>query len=128
MRRKVDSNIKKQDKSHWHSSTNSMAPHRNTLPTEQPGHPPKLKKAQGCLRGRATSPRFLPQRKPRTEHKTQNIKHKTRGTGNHTPIIFLLITKATPAVSVSAIQNACHTPTAPKMRLKIKAAGRMRIR
>ena len=43
-------------------------------------------------------------------------------------MLFLLIRKEIPAVSASAIQNACHTPTAPKMRLRIKAAGRIMIK
>ena len=38
----------------------------------------------------------------------------TKGVRGHTPIILLLIKKDTIAVSASAIQNAFHTPTAPK--------------
>ncbi len=39
--------------------------------------------------------------------------------------VFLLIIPEATAVTASAIQKACHTPTAPKIRLRTKAAGMM---
>lgn len=106
--------------------TNSMDPHSITFPIKQPGSPPKLKKSLGVPEG--DGPRPLGPNLAQASKKGNKKPKKQRGTGNHTPITFWLMKKATPAVSASAIQNACHTPTAPKMRLRIKAAGRIMIK